>query len=401
MKRLQLLLVAAVAFLAACGPGVKQISEDQLNFQKKQQEDSLLEKTVYRPGSTAPYEKGRSGGTWLNNLNNDLKTFNPVVAVYDAESAGIVDNLSTSLLDYDAYKKQWKPLAASYEVSVNEAAGTMDVTFTLRDDLYWTTLADPKTKVKVTSDDVVFWYNQIVGDPAMQHSAYAGQFVQMPDGKKKHIDMEKIDERRFVMHYPRVVAMPELSSNMNFGPRYIFEPVKKAKGVEGVLNLWTINTDPRTIPSMGPYSIESNKPGVQVTLVRNPNYFKTDDYGQKVPYIERYETKIVPNQDTERLKFLAGELDGYSLRPEDLQEMVNKSPRDYSVYYDGPSSRRCVHLLEPEPQEPEAVVREMVLQHRLPPGHELLLQPGQGGQGGLPRAGGAGSFLLRQAESLL
>ena len=337
MKRLQLLLVAAVAFLAACGPGVKQISEDQLNFQKKEQEDSLLQKTVYRPGSTAPYEKGRSGGTWLNNLTNDLKTFNPVVAVYDAESAGIVDNLSTSLLDYDAYKKQWKPLAASYQVSVNEAAGTMDVTFTLRDDLYWTTLADPKTKVKVTSDDVVFWYNQIVGDPAMQHSAYAGQFVQMPDGKKKHIDIEKIDQRRFVLRYPRVVAMPELSSNMNFGPRYIFEPVKKAKGVEGVLNLWTINTDPRTIPSMGPYSIESNKPGVQVTLVRNPSYFKTDDYGQKVPYIERYETKIVPNQDTEKLKFLAGELDGYSLRPEDLQEMVNKSPRDYSVYYNGPS----------------------------------------------------------------
>ena len=121
MKTLQLLLVAAVAFLAACGPGVKQISEDQLNFQKKEQEDSLLEKTDLRPGSTAPYEKGRSGGTWLNNLTNDLKTFNPVVAVNDAESAGITDNLSASLLDYDAYKKQWKPLAASYQVSVNEA----------------------------------------------------------------------------------------------------------------------------------------------------------------------------------------------------------------------------------------------------------------------------------------
>jgi peptide/nickel transport system substrate-binding protein len=313
------------------------VSEEELTFQKKQQEDNLLQKAVYRPGNTTPYPKGRSGGAWLNNLNNDLKTFNPVVAVYDAESAGIVDNLSAYLLDYDAYKKQWKPNAASYEVSVNEAAGTMDVTFTLRDDLYWTTLADPKTKVKVTSDDVVFWYNQIVGDPALQHSAYAGQFVQMPDGKKKHIDIEKIDDRRFVMHYPRVVAMPELSSNLNFGPRYVFEPAKKAKGVEGVLNLWTINTDPRTIPSMGPYYIESNRPGVQVTLVRNSNYFKTDDYGQKIPYIERYETKIVPNQETEKLKFLAGELDSYSLRPEDLEAMVTKSPRDYSVFYNGPS----------------------------------------------------------------
>lgn len=324
--------------MTACGPGVKQISEDQLNFQKKQQENELLRKTVFKPGSTARYEKGKSGGTWLNNLNNDLKTFNPVVAVYDAESAGIVDNLSVSLLDYDPYKRQWKPLAASsYQVSVNEAAGTMDVTFTLRDDMYWTTLADPTTKMKVTSDDVVFWYNSIVGDPALQHSAYAGQFVQMPDGKKKHIDMDKIDEWRFVLHYPRIVAMPELSSNMNFGPRYIFEPAKKARGIEGVLNLWTINTDPRTIPSMGPYYIESNKPGVQVTLIRNSSYFRTGDYGQKIPYIERYETKIVPNQETERLKFLAGELDGYSLRPEDLETMTRKSPRDYTVYDNGPT----------------------------------------------------------------
>jgi peptide/nickel transport system substrate-binding protein len=341
LKRLPLPLLplfAALAFLAACGPRVTQISEDQLTFLKKQQEDSLIQKTVYRPGSKDPYEKGKSGGTWRNNLTNELKTFNPVVAVYDAESAGITDNLSSYLLDYDPYKKQWKPLAASsYEVFVNEASGTMDVIFTLRDDLYWTTLADPSKKVKVTSDDVVFWYNQIVGDPAFQHSGYAGQFVQTPDGKKKHIDMEKIDERRFALHYPRVVAMPELSSNMNFGPRYIFEDAKKKGGVEGVLNLWTVNTDPRTIPSMGPYFIESNKPGVQVTLARNLNYWRTDDYGQKMPYIQKYETKIIPSRDTEKLKFLAGELDGYGLRPEDLDDMIMKKPRDYTVFYNGPS----------------------------------------------------------------
>jgi peptide/nickel transport system substrate-binding protein len=335
---LLLVLSAALAFLSACGSGVKQISEDQLNFQKKMQENKLLQGTVYKPGSTEPYDKGRSGGTWLNNLNDDLKTFNPVVAVYDAESAGIVSNLASSLLDYDVYKKQWKPLAASsYEISVNEAAGTMDVRFTLRDDLYWTTLADPNKKVKVTSDDVVFWYNEIVGDPAFQHSGYAAQFVLMPNGKKKHIDIEKIDDRRFVMHYPRICSMPEYFSNMDFGPRYVFEPAKKAKGVEGVLDLWTINTDPRFIPSIGPYYIESNKPGVQVTLVRNPNYFRLDDYGQKIPYIERYETKIVPNQETEKLKFLAGELDRYGLRPEDLQDFLKKSPKDYTVYSAGPS----------------------------------------------------------------
>jgi peptide/nickel transport system substrate-binding protein len=337
LKWLPLILTVTLTVLMACGPRVRQISEEELKFQKKQQHDTLLAKAVYNPGSARPYEKGRPGGTWRNNMSNDLKTFNPVVAANDSESAGITDSLSTSLLDYDAYTKTWKPLAATYEVSTNEAAGTMDVTFSLRDDLYWTTQADAKMKVKVSSDDPVFWYNDIVGDPALQHPGYSGQFVQMPDGTKKHIDIEKLDGRRFVMHYPRVVAMPELFSNMNFGPRYVFEPVKKAQGAEGVLNLWTINTDPRTIPSMGPYYVESNRPGIQVTLARNPGYWRKSDDGQKIPYIEKYDTKIVPNHETERLKFLAGELDGYGVRAEDLPEMLGRSPRDYTVYYAGPS----------------------------------------------------------------
>ncbi|HET6488063.1 MAG TPA: ABC transporter substrate-binding protein [Spirochaetia bacterium] len=328
--------VTALAALAACGPRVAQLTPDQVAFQKKVEQNALLAKTVNRPGSTAPYPKGAHGGTWQSDLNDDPKSFN-MLHSQDTETDAVVGVLADYLLDYDAYKRQWKPNVASYEVKVNDQAQTMDVTFTLRDDLYWTTLADPSKKVKVTSDDVVYWYNDIVGDQALQQSGYSGQFLQMPDGGKKHIDMEKIDDRRFVMHYPRIVAMPELSSNMNFGPRYIFEPVKKAKGVEGLLNLWSIDTDPKTIPSMGQYYIQSYRPGVGVTLVRNPNYWKKDDYGQQLPYIDTIEMKIVPNRDTEKLKFLANELDSYSLRPEDLSDMVAKDPRNYSVYYAGPS----------------------------------------------------------------
>ena len=89
--------------------------------------------------------------------------------------------------------------------------------------------------------------------------------------------------------------MPELSSNMDFGPRYIFEPVKKAKGDEGVLDLWSVDTDPKTIPSVGPYYIESYRPGVSVTLVKNPNYWRKDDYVQPIPYIQKEIVRIVPN----------------------------------------------------------------------------------------------------------
>lgn len=336
MKALQAAAGAAVLALAGCAAAVPQMSREQIDFLRKSQVNSLLAKTVNRPGSTARYDKGKAGGTWLADINNDPKSFNALHA-QDAETATVVGILSDFLVNYDPYRKEWQPNVASYQIKVDTAKQTMDVVFTLRDDLYWTTLAEPDRKVRVTSDDVLFWYNEVVGDPALQQSGYAGQFLQMPDGSKRHIDMEKIDERRFVMHYPRIVAMPELSSNMDFGPRYVFEPVKKAKGAEGLLDLWSIDTDPRTIPSMGPYYIQSYRPAVSVAMVRNPNYWRKDDYGQQLPYIERQEIKIVPNRETEKLKFLAGELDSFTLRPEDLDEMTSKNPRDYTVFYAGPS----------------------------------------------------------------
>ncbi|HUZ17677.1 MAG TPA: ABC transporter substrate-binding protein [Spirochaetia bacterium] len=329
-------VAGSLIILVACGASTPQMTPEQIAFQKKEQQNSILSKTVYKPGSVEPYAKGTSGGTWVTDINDDPKSFNPLHA-QDAETAAVTGVLSDALLDYNAYKRTWKPNVASYEVKVNKEAGTMDVIFTLRDDLYWTSLADPGKKVKVTSDDVVFWYNDIIGDPNLQQSAYSGQFLEMPDGSQKHIVIEKLNDRQFVLHYPRIVAMPELSSNMDFGPRYIFEPVKKAKGDEGVLNLWSVDTDPKTIPSMGPYYIQSYRPGVAVTMVRNPNYWKKDDYGQPVPYIQQQIVRIVPNRETEKLEFLANKLDSYSMRPEDLDQMVNKDPKNYQVYYAGPS----------------------------------------------------------------
>ena len=329
------LVVLSALVLVSCGATKREMSADQIAFQKKAAENSLLAKTVQKPGG-GEYEKGVVGGTWMTSINNDPKSFNTLTA-RDADTGAVVNGLYDYLLDYDPYTKQWKPNLASYEVKTNEQARTMEVVFTLRNDLYWTTLADPQKRVKVTSDDVVYWYNEIDGDKELQLPGYAQQFLDMPDGTKKRIEVQKLDERSFVMKYPRIVAMPELSSNMTFGPKYVFEPVKKAKGAEGLLNLWSIDSDPKTIPSIGPYYIESYRPGISVTLKRNPNYWKKDDYGQTLPYIDTVEMKIVPNLETEKLKFLAGELDNYGLRPEDLREMVDKSPRDYTVYYSGPN----------------------------------------------------------------
>lgn len=328
------LSVASAVLFLACGAQAE-LSEDDIAFQEKAKKNELLALTVHKPGGQ-PYAQGKAGGTWLSSINSEPKTYNPLNN-QDAETSVYLDKLFPSLLDYNPYKKTWKPHLASVEVVTDEKADKLEVTFTLRDDLYWTSLADPSLKVKVTSDDVVFWYNEIDGDEKLQQSGYAQQFLKMKDGSEQRITIEKIDERKFKFKYPRIVAMPELSSNTSFGPRFVFEPVKKDKGVEGLLNLWSIDTDPKTIPSLGEYYIENYKPGIGLTLVRNPNYFLKDDFGQSIPYIQRVEIKILPNRETEKLKFLAGEQDSYTLRPEDLDELVKKTPKDFTVYANGPA----------------------------------------------------------------
>ena len=336
MTKMRGLLAAAGLFLSvvSCGPPAQEMSLDQIAFQKKAQENKLLAQTVVAPGG-APYEKGKPGGTWLDSLGDDPKTFNPVLNK-DSESNAIISKMEDELLRWDPYKKEWRPHAASVTIQTDESAKTMVLEFTLRDDLYWSLLGSEE-KRKVTSDDVVFWYNEIDGDPAMQTSAYTGHFLTMPDKTKKPITIEKIDDRRFRVHFPEIVAFPEESINMNFGPKYIFEPVKRAKGAKGVKELWSVDTDPKTIPSMGPYFLKSYKPGIGATMVRNPAYWRRDDFGQPIPYVSTIDYKIISNLDTEKLRFQAGELETFALRPQDMEEMIQKSPKDYTVYYMGPS----------------------------------------------------------------
>jgi peptide/nickel transport system substrate-binding protein len=327
-------LAAVTILLAGCGGGGEEITVEEAEAQRDSARSELLEKTVQKPGP-GEWEQGEIGGTWVASINNDPKTFN-YVNVTDAETGSIVGVLYDYLADYDPYEREWTPNLASWDIQVDEEAGTLRVVFTLRDDLYWTTPGQaPEDGVKVTADDVVYWYNEIAGDQALQMSSNAQQYVEMPDGSTERITIEKIDERRFAMNYPRIVANPLLSSNMEFGPEHIYRPAKEEGGVEAVLNLYSVDTDVEEIPSVGPYHITEYSPGVRIVMQRNPNYWKQDESGTGIPYVERAIYRIVPDQNTELLLFREGTKDSYSARPEDLDQLLNAEDPDYSVYNGG------------------------------------------------------------------
>jgi peptide/nickel transport system substrate-binding protein len=60
---------------------------------------------------------------------------------------------------------------------------------------------------------------------------------------------------------------------------------------------------------LGPYRVAEYKPGSEVLLSRNPNYWKVDPQGVRLPYIDQLRLEIQQNRDIELVRFRRGELD--------------------------------------------------------------------------------------------
>jgi peptide/nickel transport system substrate-binding protein len=286
--------------------------------------NELLARTESKPWRGEAFKDGALGGTWNGSITNEPKSFNLLVAERDAETLAIVSNMHEYLLDYDVVKREWKPLCASAEIKMDEAEGTLDVIYTLRENLYWS-FYQSNERIPVTSDDIIFWYNEIEGDPAFNSSAYNGQFLTMEDGSEAHIDIRRIDNRRFAFHFPRIDANPLLATNRNFGPAFIYKKAKDEKGVQGVLDLFSVAVNVKTIPSMGKWYLVEYVPSQRLVYKRNPYYWDKDGKGVSMPYIEEEMVRILPDKNTEYLVFKEGNLETYIPRPEDLDELIGKA----------------------------------------------------------------------------
>ncbi|MDR1058209.1 MAG: ABC transporter substrate-binding protein, partial [Treponema sp.] len=201
-------LLGFCALLGLCSCSrEEELSLEEIDALGREGVDELLAKTVSKPWRGEEFTAGTPGGIWNSSITEDPKSFNLLVAERDATTSGIVGNMHDYLLDYDVIQREWKPRCASAEIVVNEAEGSLRVVYTLREDLYWS-FYNREERVPVSSDDVIFWYNEIEGNPAFQSSSYNSQFLTMEDGTEAHVDIERIDDRRFAFLFPRIDANP-------------------------------------------------------------------------------------------------------------------------------------------------------------------------------------------------
>jgi peptide/nickel transport system substrate-binding protein len=112
-------------------------------------------------------------------------------------------------------------------------------------------------------------------------------------------------------------------------------PILSKHKLEGALNngrfasAWSVATPATDIVGLGPFVLVDHRPGERIVFARNPHYFRTDDRGTQLPYLDRIVVEIVPDQDAQVLKLEAGETDTEvsEIRPEDYAPLKRAADR--------------------------------------------------------------------------
>lgn len=259
-------------------------------------------------------------GSLVMDTISDPKSFNPVIAK-ETSTTMITDFLFEGLTQINPFTTEMEPrLARSWQFSPDGKLWT----FHLRGDVKW---FDGKP---FTADDVVFTYNDLYYNPDIPTSA---RDILTIEGKR--IKIEKLDTHtvRFVLPKPFAPLLFALA--MEIMPRHILEPIVKAKGFNSA---WGVDTPPDKIIGTGPFMLDEYVPSQRVILKRNPNYWRLDKQGNRLPYLDNIVILIVPDQNSSILKFQAGETDYIGIRGEDYAVLKPQEEKgNFTLYNTGPT----------------------------------------------------------------
>ncbi|MBL8062109.1 MAG: peptide ABC transporter substrate-binding protein [Anaerolineales bacterium] len=219
-------------------------------------------------------------------IPEDPPSFNPIIADtgYDAL---VMELVMLGLSDIDANGNVFPELAESLPtlenggVVMDEDAGTMSVTWKMRQDVKW---ADG---TPVTADDVLFTYASIT-DPEN------GGWIPGID----YIDsVDKIDDHSFTVNYNAVYTGYLTQFG---GEQVVIWPAHYCDAAQGFA-AWDCARQPL---SNGPFVLSEWVNGDHMTFTRNENYYQAGK-----PEIEKISIRIVPDQSVRKTMLLNGDAD--------------------------------------------------------------------------------------------
>lgn len=226
------------------------------------------------------------GGTLTVALGYDLDTLDPY-------ASGFLTDVQSTFLEplvYPDENAKFQPALATAVptlenggIKVSADGKTMTVTYKIRPGVKWADGAP------VTSADVKFTW-EAIKDPK-----YLGP---EKDGTDEIQKIETPDPLTAVIYYKQIY--PGFKSSL-FGYGILPKHVLDGKD---------LNKDPFWDKPFGagPFMVTEFKRGQYVIVDRNPNYWRRDEKGVQLPYIDRIIFKIIPNTNTQVTQLKSGEL---------------------------------------------------------------------------------------------
>jgi peptide/nickel transport system substrate-binding protein len=275
---------------------------------------------------------GKYGGTFTDSSIADPKTFNLWVAA-ETSSTGAVGGLYDSLISQNPYTLKWEGhLAELPEISKDGLTWT----FHLKPNLRW---SDGRP---LTADDVIFTLD-VIFDEKVQTNMREGMLVDVPDGKGGYKRVppqyKKIDDRTVQFKFPVQYAVARGILSFPIAPKHkLYQFWKQGQpSATGFNAAWGVNVNVHDLVSSGPWIIQSYAPRQRIVYARNPFYWRKDVQGRPLPYLDHYVTLIVQDQNTDQLKFEAGDTDVLGLKHKDYPRLKSGEAKgNYKVMNLGP-----------------------------------------------------------------
>jgi len=232
---------------------------------------------------------GRSGGQLVVIERAEPRTLNPVIAI-DSPSKDVVWRMMADLIHIDRETQHSEPaLARSWTVSPDGRRFTLSLRRGVRF----------SNGDAFDADDVLFsfqvYLDEKVASPQRDLLIVGGQ----------PIALRKLDQFTVQVDLAEPYAVAErLFDSIAMLPRHVLEtPYKEGR----LTQAWALGTAAQALAGLGPFRFKEHQPGQQITLERNPFYWKTDRAGNHLPYLDRLVFLFVPSEDAQAVRFQSGE----------------------------------------------------------------------------------------------
>lgn len=266
-----------------------------------------------------PGEIGRNGGRLVVSLRAEPKTLNPLLAADAPSREVILGAMQADLIHINRATHLTEPaLAKSWKVSGDNLQYTLSLRRGLR-------FSDGQP---LDADDVLFTFRVYLDE-----KVHATQRDWLIIGGKP-IGVRKLDAWTIVFQLAKPYGAAErLFDGMTILPKHLLEkPYLEGKLAE----TWTLSTPASQWAGLGPFRLKEYVPGQRLVLERNPYYWKEDERGNRLPYLDELDFLFVPSSDAQVLRFQSGETDVISRLGAENFSVLARQQRGYTMADAGP-----------------------------------------------------------------